>query len=93
MALTSVDRTPVVVACLRYTGAFGPGIGEFWRRTVHPWMEANGLKKVTTYGIARDDPATTPPERLRYDACIEVPAKFHGTGLYHLTTIPGSDGS
>jgi AraC family transcriptional regulator len=89
MALTTVDRKPVVVACLRYTGPFGPAIGEFWRDCVQPWLAANNLKKVETYGVARDDPATTPAEKLRYDACVEVPAKFQGTGLYHLTLLPG----
>src|SRR5258708_548901 len=89
MELTTVDRQPVRVACLRYTGPFGPAIGEFWRDTVAPWLQANGLTKVDTYGVALDDAAKTPPDQLHYDACAEVPAKFSGTGLYHLALIPG----
>ena len=89
MELKTVERPPVRVACLRYTGPFGPGIGAFWRDTVSPWREANGLTRAATYGVALDDPATTPPERLRYDAGIEVPAGFSGTGPYHLTVIAG----
>ena len=38
MELKTVDRQPVRVACLRYTGPFGPAIGEFWRDNVQPWL-------------------------------------------------------
>src|SRR5262245_28484971 len=88
MELTTVDRQPVRVACLRYTGPFGPAVGEFWGHNVQPWLTANQLN-VSTYGIARDDHAATPPEKTRYDACAEVKPGFHGTGLYHLAIIPG----
>jgi DNA gyrase inhibitor GyrI len=88
MELTTVDRQPTRVACLRYTGPFGPAIGEFWRETVQPWLAANQLN-VSTYGVARDDAASTPPEKCRYVACAEVKTDFLGTGLYHLAMIPG----
>jgi AraC family transcriptional regulator len=88
MDLKTVDRQPTRVACLRYTGPFGPGIGDFWRQTVAPWLKANNLN-VSTFGIARDDPQTTAPERLRYDACAEVKPDFIGSGPYNLTVIPG----
>src|SRR5262245_44532431 len=88
MELKTVERQPVRVACLRYTGPFGPAIGEFWGETVQPWLKANGLN-VSTYGMALDDAASTPPEKCRYDACAEVKPDFTGTGLYHLALIPG----
>jgi len=88
MELKTVDRQPVRVACLRYTGPFGPAIGEFWRDNVHPWLAANQLN-VATYGLALDDPSSTPAETLRYDACAEVKVDFHGSGLYHLAIVPG----
>ena len=88
MELKTVDRQPVRVACLRYTGPFGPAIGEFWRDNVQPWLQANELN-VSTYGLALDDAASTPAEKLRYDACAEVKPGFVGTGLYHLAIIPG----
>jgi len=88
MELKTVDRQPVRVACLRYAGPFGSGIGEFWRDTVQPWLKANQLN-VSTYGLALDDPASTPSDKLRYDAAAEVKPGFVGTGLYHLAMIPG----
>jgi AraC family transcriptional regulator len=88
MDLKTVERQPVRVACLRYTGPFGPAVGEFWGHHVQPWLTANQLN-VSTYGIARDDHATTPSEKTRYDACAEVKPGFRGTGLYHLAIIPG----
>ena len=88
MELKTVDRQPVRVACLRYTGPFGPAIGEFWRDNVHPWLAANQLN-VATYGLALDDPSSAPAEKLRYDACAEVKVDFHGSGLYHLAIVPG----
>jgi AraC family transcriptional regulator len=64
MDLKTVDRQPVRVACLRYTGPFGPAIGEFWRDNVQPWLQANQLN-VATYGLALDDPAARPPAKPR----------------------------
>ena len=66
MELKTVDRQPVRVACLRYTGPFGPAIGEFWRDDVQPWLVANQLN-VSTYGLALDLAGSTPwlPSRAR----------------------------
>jgi DNA gyrase inhibitor GyrI len=66
----------VRVAYLRYKGPFGPGIGEFWKEVVAPWLQAFGLEGRTTYGVAQDDPSTTPESECRYDACVEVSADY-----------------
>ncbi|TFW16294.1 AraC family transcriptional regulator [Duganella callida] len=62
----------VRVAYLRYKGAFGPAIGEFWKEVFTPWQKAYGLLGKVTYGVAQDDPATTPAADCRYDACVAV---------------------
>jgi AraC family transcriptional regulator len=82
------DRQPVKVAYLRYTGPFGEPIGRFWRATVAPWLADHGLIDCPRYGVALDDPGSTPPERCRYDACVELP---RGLALPDAaeTTIPG----
>jgi AraC family transcriptional regulator len=82
------ERTDVKVAFLRYTGPPGEPIGRFWRATVAPWLADNGLVDCPRYGVSLDDPATTPPEKCRYDACVELPK---GLSLEDAeeTTIPG----
>ena len=72
MKVRVVEIEPARVACLRHTGPFGPALGEFWRDVVAPWLQANGLMGRVTYGVAMDDPGNTPPEKCRYDACVEV---------------------
>lgn len=68
-----VQRAPARVAYLRYTGPFGEPLGRFWRGTVSGWLADNGLLDCPRYGVALDDPRTTPAARRRYDACVELP--------------------
>jgi AraC family transcriptional regulator len=89
MEVTVIDRQPARVACMRYTGPYGEPVSVFWRDTVAPWMKANNLIGATRYGVSFDDPMVTPADQCRYDACIEVPENFAGSGQYESTTIPG----
>ncbi|MRW83089.1 AraC family transcriptional regulator [Pseudoduganella sp. FT26W] len=66
----------VRVAYLRYKGPFGPAVGEFWKEVFTPWQKAFGLVGKVTYGVAQDDPRTTPAAECRYDACVEVSADY-----------------
>jgi AraC family transcriptional regulator len=67
------ERQPVKVACLRYTGPGGEPVGRFWRATVAPWLADHGLLDCPRYGVSLDNPGTTPPDKCRYDACVELP--------------------
>lgn len=72
-----IKELPAVrVAYLRYKGPFGPAIGEFWKEVFTPWQKAFGLEHRVTYGVAQDDPSTTPAGECRYDACVEVDAGY-----------------
>jgi len=72
-----IKQLPEVrVAYLRYKGPFGAPIGEFWKEVFTPWQKAFGLVGKVTYGVAQDDPSTTPPSECRYDACVEVSADY-----------------
>lgn len=73
MRILIVERQPVKVAYQRYTGPFGEPIGRFWRTTVSPWLADHGLLDCPRYGVTLDNPATTPAEKCRYDACVELP--------------------
>ena len=89
MKVTVIDRVATHVAYLRYVGPYGRPISEFWQNTVYPWMVTNNLLGQPRYGVSHDDPAITAPDKLRYDACVEVPEGFVGAGNHQMTTIPG----
>ena len=89
MKVTIIDRQPTTVAYLRHVGPYGKPLSDFWMTKVAPWMETNGLYGRPRYGISLDDPGITAPEKLRYDAAVEVPADFVGAGDHQLTVIPG----
>jgi AraC family transcriptional regulator len=89
MKVTIVDRQPSSVAYLRHVGPYGKPLSDFWITVVDPWMQTNGLYGKARYGISHDDPDITAPEKLRYDAAVEVPSSFKGAGDYQMTVIPG----
>ncbi|MYN10341.1 AraC family transcriptional regulator [Pseudoduganella aquatica] len=89
MDIKAMDLPPRKVAYLRYTGPFGPAIGSFWRDVFNPWRAAHGLMARTTYGVAQDDPSTTPPERCRYDACVEVDEGYAAEAPAATAVLPG----
>jgi len=74
MNIDVVERPPVRVAYRRHTGPFGEHLGRFWRNSVAPWMAEHGVLDCPRYGVSLDDPANTPAEKCRYDACVELPA-------------------
>lgn len=88
MKLVVVERSPARVAYLRHTGPLGDSVGRFWRHEVAPWLADNGLIDCPRYGVTLDDPSSTPPERCRYDACVELPASLSLPDAPE-TTIPG----
>ncbi len=59
------------IAYIRQTGAYGKGNIKTMEQ-LKSWAKANHLmnSKAVIFGIAQDNPQTTPPENCRYDACI-----------------------
>jgi len=89
MNVKLVDREPVSIAYLRYTGPYGQGVGRFWMETVSPWMATNGLFGRERYGIGLDDPSVTMPAKCRYDAGVASPDGEVLSGKPHHKVIPG----
>jgi AraC family transcriptional regulator len=83
-----VERKAVRVAMRRYTGPFGEPLGRWWRATMTPWLCDQGLIDCPRYGVALDNPAITPAEECRYDACVELPAGLSVSDATEMT-IPG----
>ena len=42
-------------------------------------------------GIGHDNPEVTPPEKLRYDACLTVNEQFQATGEIGVQELPGGE--
>jgi len=75
MPVTIQTLPPVRVAYVRYVGAYGTaGLTRTWQRFAD-WCSAHSLTG-TRYGIARDLPELTAADRCRYDAAVEVDARF-----------------
>jgi AraC family transcriptional regulator len=89
MKIAVIERQPVRVFYLRYTGPGGAPVSRFWRTTVSPWLADHGLLDCPRYGVLRDDPCTTPPEECRYDACVEVPAGLRPADAREMTLAGG----
>jgi AraC family transcriptional regulator len=87
-----VKHLPEVhVAYMRHVGPYGgTGIPLTWKRLA-AWCDSHGLmqSRPTMYGISQDNPETTPPEKCRYDAAVEVDASFTPEGEVDVQTMPG----
>jgi AraC family transcriptional regulator len=79
------------VAYMRTIGPYGgSGIPRTWQRFA-AWCAQRGLMQPrrTMYGVCPDDPAVTPPQRCRYDTCIEVGDDFAPSGEIGVQQIAG----
>jgi AraC family transcriptional regulator len=67
---------PIRVAYMRHTGPYQE-CGKVWNKLAE-WVKENGLSFADriSIGASYDDPSTTPPEKLRYDCCIEIDDDF-----------------
>jgi len=89
MKVKLVDRESVYVAYLRHTGTYGPPVGQFWMKTVAPWMATNNLFGRDRFGISLDDPSVTKSAQCRYDACVASREGEVLTGNPQHKVIPG----
>ena len=82
---------PTKVAFIRHIGPYME-VGETWGKLC-AWAGRNGLFGPNTrcFGLSYDDPAVTPPEKLRYDACISVDDSVDPQGDIGIQTIGGGE--
>jgi AraC family transcriptional regulator len=79
------------VAYMRYVGPYGsPRITDLWRHFEF-WCQDQGLTvpRRRMFGVAHDNPNITPPNRTRYDVCIQVDADFQPEGEIGVQTLRG----
>ena len=85
-------RPAFTVAYVREYGPFLQSAAKAWER-LSAWLAQSRVVDGQTDFLAmmHDDPETTPPERLRYDACVTVPAGFTSQDMVEVQEVPAGD--
>ena len=86
--IVTVD--PIEVLYVHRTGNYDTSSQSAWS-TLMPFVYSNKLMKSETrmFGIPHDDPSVTEPDKLRYDACLNLPLPDGETGEIAAKQIPG----
>jgi len=89
---------PILVAFVRHIGPYdsvlepGSPLASVWE-ALFQWGNHHSLTGPDSLmiGIGQDDPSVTPPEKLRFDVCVQVPVFRNPTGSIGCQTIsPGA---
>ncbi len=88
-SVKKIDEMKVVF--IRHVGPYND-VGPTWERLCK-WAGKKGLIwwKPTMLGLCHDDPAITPPDKIRYDACIVTKKEVEPEGEVGVQTIAGGD--
>jgi AraC family transcriptional regulator len=91
MNVTIKQLEPMLVAFMRHVGPYNE-VGKTWEEFMMLLGKEGLLGGDARFvGICHDDPAVTPPNRIRYDACVTVDEHFRPAGEIGVQTIPGGD--
>jgi len=82
---------PIRVVYLRHTGPY-ENCHTAWEK-ICAWMAKKQLitDQSLMIGISHDDPETTAPEKIRYDACISVNDKINGDDDIKIMNVGGDN--
>ena len=82
---------PLRVAFVRHVGPYHE-VGRAWD-TLCTQLGAQGLLGAGSVfiGVCHDDPEVTPPEKIRYDACVSVDANCRPEGEIGVQTLEGGE--
>lgn len=84
-----VELAPQHVAFLRHVGPYEQVDPTCWAE-IATWLRA---RRIASHGwllgLGHDAPGITPPEKLRFDACVAVGAPFEGEGRIACQRLPG----
>lgn len=82
---------PMRVAFVRHVGPYNH-VGKAWE-TLCTFLGKEGLLggDCRFVGLSHDDPEVTPPDKLRYDACVTVGQDFQPRGDIGVQVIGGRD--
>jgi AraC family transcriptional regulator len=85
-----VQLSPVTVAFHRHLGPYEQVSPDSFSRLT-AWAVRRGGGTPLLLGIARDAPGITPADKIRFDCCIQVPAKFEADGEIGCQRTPGGE--
>lgn len=91
MTVTIEELPSYRVAYVRHVGPYGDGgISALWIE-FERWIRAHGLRHpgTLTIGIGHDAPTISAADKLRYDACLVVDARFKADRVVNMADIPG----
>jgi AraC family transcriptional regulator len=82
---------PMRVAFMRHVGPYDQ-VGPTWEKLLS-WLGKEGIigGDAKFIGISHDYPDVTPPDKIRYDACVAVDERFAAVGDIGVQTIPGGE--
>jgi len=91
MKVTIKKVDPARVAFIRHLGPYSE-CGAAWDKLL-TFMGKEGLLggDAMFIGICHDDPDITPPDKVRYDACVSAGPSFTAQGEIGVQTIPGGE--
>lgn len=80
---------PMRVAYIRHLGPYEE-CGKVWDK-LFDWAADKGIYPKSTFwiGASYDDPENTPPEKLRYDACVIVSNEIGADDTVQIQELPG----
>lgn len=82
---------PLRVAFVRHVGPYHE-VGVAWDKLMMILGKDGRLGGgATMLGICHDDPDVTPPDKIRYDACVSVDETFQASGEIGVDTVAGGD--
>ena len=91
MNVTIKQLPSLRVAFMRHIGPYDQ-VGKLWEKFTMLLGKEGLLGSDSQFiGICHDDPAITPPNRVRYDACVTVDGEFRPRGEIGVQEIPGGD--
>ena len=79
MDITIRTRESSRIACVRHVGPYTETTGA-WQALMKWGWPRMLFGKTKTFGLCFDDPDVTPPDKLRYEACMEVGPKTSAKG-------------
>ena len=82
---------PMRVAFMRHVGPYTE-VGETWGQLA-AWAGPRGLfgPQTRCVGLCHDDPEVTPPEKIRYDACLTAGPQVQPEGEIGVQETPGGE--
>jgi len=91
MSIEARTLEPQRVAYLRHIGPYNQAYRVWWDFTAKLMKDGLPRQDSMFIGVPLDNPRATPPEKLRYDACVTVDEKYVPTKPLRVRTIPGGD--